>query len=317
VEGGRSLPSGKTPQDVHSCLKAFARVVKKRHAREVERKDFRRYVEHELGRGLQPKTVDKKVGHVRAVFNHAVKTDLLPSNPGANLYIPRPKQAAPSRLPFETEQLQAILDSSFFRPRRGRRHCTPGRGWMVLLGLYQGARLEELAQLRLDDVKAVNGVWCLKIHADGTGQRLKNAASRRTLPVHRAILNAGFLAYLVELRQRGERRLFPEFSADAHGRYGSTYSKAFSRLQRVELGLKDRRLVFHSLRHSFEDACREAELDGGVIDALMGHAPNYGRGYQYGSGDSVRRLKEAIDRIEYPGLEVPVFEGEDYVTKRS
>ena len=275
----------KSVQTVRACLDEFRRITHKRHALQVTRADFQRYVQSLQRKGNRPKTIGKKVGLVGAVFNHAVKVDLLSHHPGRQLFIPRPKLDVPSRAPFDRAHLQAILDSSFFVPRRGRRRRTAGYRWMILLALYQGARLEELAQLRLEDVVTVNDVLCLRIDtAESQGQRLKNSASRRLLPVHRVLVEVGFPAYVETLRRAGCRRLFPEFPADHHGRYGSAFSKAFIRLLRKELGILESCYVFHSFRHTFEDACREAELDAGVIDALMGHAANFGRGYQYGNG---------------------------------
>lgn len=48
------------------------------------------------------------------------------------------------------------------------------------------------------------------------------------------------------------------------------------------LKLEGRKLTFHSLRHDFRDAPREAEVEGALADYLMGHAQE-GMGAQYGA----------------------------------
>lgn len=47
----------------------------------------------------------------------------------------------------------------------------------ALLGLYTGARVSELGQLRLDDFVEEDGLPCIRISADGEGQSLKTDAS--------------------------------------------------------------------------------------------------------------------------------------------
>ena len=57
--------------------------------------------------------------------------------------------------------------------------------------------------------------------------------------------------------------------------------------------------TFHSLRHDFRDALREAEVEGALADYLMGHAQE-GMGAQYGSSrPSVARLSRAVSGVRY------------------
>ncbi len=77
---------------------------------------------------------------------------------------------------------------------------------------------------------------------------------------------------------------------------------------RVDLGIKDSRKVFHSFRHTYRDACREAGLDEELADALMGHSNTQKMGRRYGSSFSVGSLKKAADKIAYPGLEIPILQ---------
>jgi hypothetical protein len=49
-------------------------------------------------------------------------------------------------------------------PYRIRDH----RFWLPLLALFSGARLGELCQLSVDDVREIEGVWCLEITPGGS-----------------------------------------------------------------------------------------------------------------------------------------------------
>ena len=63
----------------------------------------------------------------------------------------------------------------------------------------------------------------------------------------------------------------------------------------------DRR-VFHSFRHSFRGALREARVSQDVADRLMGHADS-SMGGRYGRGFSVDVFAEAVNKISY-GLDL-------------
>jgi integrase len=56
--------------------------------------------------------------------------------------------------------------------------------WLPLLGLWTGARLEELGGLRVEDVKQEGSIPYIFIRATD-GRRLKNKGSERRVPSHR------------------------------------------------------------------------------------------------------------------------------------
>jgi hypothetical protein len=68
----------------------------------------------------------------------------------------------------------------------------PFHTWGPLIGLYTGARLNEISQLRLDDIIEIDGIWCIRIN-DGEGQQLKTRAAKRSIPIHRALIAHGLL----------------------------------------------------------------------------------------------------------------------------
>jgi hypothetical protein len=58
---------------------------------------------------------------------------------------------------------------------------------------------------------------------------------------------------------------------------------------------------FHNLRHNVEDALGNADVRKEVRDAIQGHGEN-GVSREYGSGYYVKTLNEAVQKIEYAGL---------------
>ncbi len=300
----------RTVEDVRRVLNDFRRSTGRKTAESVTRQDVIRYRDELIGRGLRPKTVAKKITFLCALFNVGINNGKLFVNPAQR--IPIPRSDSRHRLPFDLDELRRIFCSPLYTQgkRLGRRIGDAGV-WLPLLALYQGCRVEELAQLLVEDIQQIDGIWCVVIDDEseqqGTRKRLKNASSRRRLPLHPRIIDAGFLRYLDRLRNKGEIRLFPDLRPDRFGKYSAAFSKAFMKHIREELGITDRRKVFHSFRHTFRDACREAGLDEEISDALMGHSNTQRMGRRYGSTFSIRRLNEAIRRIHYPGLEIPVL----------
>ncbi|MFA9476451.1 MAG: tyrosine-type recombinase/integrase [Filomicrobium sp.] len=94
----------------------------------------------------------------------------------------------------------------------------------------------------------------------------------------------GLLDYREVCRSEDQTRVFPEMPTASDGYQSSAFSKRFSRyLQKC--GVKtDKRLSFHSFRHTIKDLMREAGIDRSGQDAICGHEDgsvqaSYGRGY--------------------------------------
>jgi integrase len=258
-------------------------------------------------RGLSWKTTEKRVSQIRSLYKRAVKARLLQENPALHVEVPKPRNPLPARVQYEQDDLECIFRSAIYtvgdRPSGGKGEAA---AWLPLLALYTGARLEELSQLRLDDIGNSDGIDFIRITDEGPHQKLKNKGSRRRIPMHSKLVKAGFLKYVERLRKAGEDRLFPELKQDSKGDWGGVWSKFWGKYARRSIGLDDKRKTFHSFRHTFKTACRHAGLTEEVHDALTGHSGG-GVGRRYGR-QSLQALSEAIARIEYPGVPVPRIE---------
>lgn len=84
-----------------------------------------------------------------------------------------------------------------------------------------------------------------------------------------AIIEAGFLDYLADVKTTGAERIFPWLTLTKQG-YGANVSKTFSR--RLEAaGIKTKALTFHSLRHTANRHLAEAGVDEAKRAAMLGH----------------------------------------------
>jgi hypothetical protein len=55
------------------------------------------------------------------------------------------------------------------------------------------------------------------------------------------------------------------------------------------------------MRGTVKDKLRDAEVSDGLNDAILGHG-QHTVAASYGEGHSLRRMKEALDRLEHPYL---------------
>jgi integrase len=153
-------------------------------------------------------------------------------------------------------------------------------------------------------VREDGGIAYLDINTLNEGKSLKTVGSRRKVPLHSELVRLGFLKYLKGRAREGEgARLFPNLRPDKNGTMTGTWSKWWGRYAR-QAGITDRRKVFHSFRHTFKDACRAAEIEEPIFDALQGHrGTTVSR--MYGEGYPLRVLAAAVEKISYPKVKFP------------
>ncbi|GGZ30463.1 hypothetical protein GCM10011273_15930 [Asticcacaulis endophyticus] len=172
-------------------------------------------------------------------------------------------------------------------------------------------RLNEICSLEPQDIIEVDGIPCFSVN-EGNDKHLKTDASRRLIPIHQSLLKMGILE-VCGIRQRdGSKKLFPELPRSKNGHYSVEFSKWYGRYSRPLINplmneKTDHKLfVCHSYRHCFRDALRDARIDEQLTVALGGwaSASKHEVHQNYGRGHSAHHLKEAIDLISYPGLDL-------------
>lgn len=261
-------------------------------------------------KALAPGSINKALGAVHAMLEWGHSNGFIPSetwaNPMRKLKVHDTADDKEARLPFSLDHLRLIF-GSLPQVTQGAPDRAGGEAarWLPILALFSGARLEELGQATVADVREEDGLPYLDLNTIAEGSRLKRRASRRKLPLHPEVIRCGFLDYVTSRRRAGDERLFPRLEADSSGKRTKGWSKWFGEYLDT-LDITDARLVFHSFRHSFKDATREVGMDDGVSNAIMGHSGG-GEGKRYGKrnkGYPVRVLAAAMAKIEYRGLDL-------------
>lgn len=269
----------------------------------LEKAQIRKFKDALTAKGLSPASIKKHLGAVRTVLGWAEENGLVEHNVAAGVGVREARVRREARLPYADADLKAIFSSPVYidgeRPKAGGGEAAY---WLPLLALYMGARLEEMGQALVSDVITVGGVLCLDINDRSEGKSVKTLSSRRTVPLHSELLRLGFKRYVATLNEGG--RLFPDLEQDQFDNWTGNWSKWWGRWGRQRLGIKDRRRVFHSFRHSFKAACRRAGIKEETHDLLTGHGGE-GGGRSYGreeySAELVKTLAKAIRKIDYKG----------------
>jgi integrase len=175
---------------------------------------------------------------------------------------------------------------------------------LVAMALYTGARLGELAQLLVADVRELHGVWIAHITREGSDLKsTKTEGSQRVVPIHPDLIKLGFLKYHASIAKRGEAQLFPEIKPDARGFFSGNPSRWFNKYFRQIKVKTGKDVNFHSFRHSAADAFRRAGIADEQFGPLLGHTKSTTTG-RYGimpEGILSQRVT-MIEAMAYPSI---------------
>jgi len=291
-----------TLDDYWQVLKAFADASGRKALHDISRKDVIAFRDQLLALGLSPTTATNRIGILKTLFNVGIGYELLTINPATQVKTHKP--AGKSRVAFSTDDLQRIFTSPIYTDNYlpqvgGREACY----WLPLLALFTGARVEELAQLLVKDVRYVAELGhYLNISDEAEHAKLKNASSRRRVPVHPILVACGFIDYVQQ--HKPAQLLFPHLKPNPRGKLGGYFTNFFSFYLRQRVRITDKRKVFHSFRHTFKDICRKVGIEEAVHDALTGHTNN-AVSRRYGNEQyPLEPLFAAMERYDIAGLDL-------------
>jgi integrase len=234
-------------------------------------------------------------------------------NPFSNMLIKNTKGQLKRRKPFTSEELQVLFMSPVYtgckgklpkeRLKAGNLILKNSLFWIPLIGLHSGMRLNEICQLYVSDIRYEQDILIFDINDDSDDKTLKNISSRRKIPLHHYLIQAGIYELAKEKEYQGEKRLFPDIPLSCKNTYSSIFSKRFAYLLKT-LALKKEGLCFHSLRHTFIDGMRNAGVERAITMAITGHSSGDVHG-GYGNGYNLKTLKKNLDKLRF--LEVECY----------
>ncbi|MBL4873736.1 MAG: site-specific integrase [Rhodobacteraceae bacterium] len=171
--------------------------------------------------------------------------------------------------------------------------------WATLIAMFTGARLNEVCQLQLKDIRQEGETWLFDFTEAGEDtKRLKSKAAQRRVPVHSQLIELGLLGYHTRLQVQEHDRLFPDYTYSPKQGYGDKLSKWFNRTFTKSLGIKSDAHVFHGLRHTFATRLNQADVETARIQFIIGHE-RLGVTHQVymKEGYSLQQTKDAVERF--------------------
>ncbi|WP_415886002.1 tyrosine-type recombinase/integrase [Neptuniibacter sp. QD37_6] len=244
---------------------------------------------------ISDQTAHNQFDKAKAVFNWAEREGYIDRSPFGDMTIKVNQRSKEARLPFSTEDLQAIFSQPVFTERKFTKNW---HYWVPLIGLYTGARISEICQLKLDEVSPKDGIPAFHIIADEEGRRLKNAASRRIIPIHQQLIDYGLLGYVNQMKAKGETMLFPELEGYASESWGNEPSKWFGNLKKRIITKDANRKTFHSFRHGMTDKLRLQQVQSHIISQLLGHEQESTTHSTYGS-EQIGVVQPALQQVDF------------------
>jgi integrase len=152
---------------------------------------------------LHPQTTNKYLQSYTALWAWAKDNGYAAENVFLGMTIARKKgQSKDKRDGFSEDQIHSIRDelstnSSGYVTKEYQK-------WGSLIGIYTGARLNEISQLLLTDIYEKEGLLCFDFNDDDEGKHIKTDSSKRLVPVHSYLIKMGLPGYVSALR--GARR---------------------------------------------------------------------------------------------------------------
>ena len=308
-------PKPKT-QDTHRAVaRWFYKRIGRKPVDQVTRQDVLDFKAKLLTEGQTAANIKMKLSRLRTLLQWAADNGHADSNAAHGIRIKDTQAAKNRRRPFDLAALNAIFASPVFatgeRPMQGRGEAAY---WLPLLALFTGARMEELGQLRPSDVVRLSYVdpegvdqhgWFINlIEVEGEdGTNLKTAESERVIPIHAELVRLGFVDFALASGEQKRDRLFHLLTPGPYGNFTHKWGQWFSTYLRKTCAVTDKRMTFHSFRHTFTDQVRRPDIPEGVQRQLVGHSSKDVH-EDYGSGYNLHWLVEAIKLYKIPGLKM-------------
>ena len=264
---------------------------------------FRSWLQ-ESDRGISKKTARDRLTAIKSLLVYAYRDlGLIDKQPWVGLDIRVPK--TPTRRSWKDEELQQLFGQPLFQAYdtpKGSKGGSDAAYWIPLLGLYTGARIGELAQLRTTDITDEDETPVLRI-TDEDGKRLKTDASRRSIPIHPELIRLGLLEYAKAIRKAGHESLWPILGIHPE-RPGLIISNWFGQY-RKSIGLTEAYPDFHSFRHLVRTRMSKGKIPEKAQDAITGHETQGSTGTRVYQGIDLEDRLEAIHSLSYSSISLP------------
>lgn len=251
---------------------------------------------------ISTESANKHILRITSLLHWCVQQSYVDKNYMAGMAVRIKKSTIDNRQPFNADDLNQLFSGPIYTDGKMRYSYY---FWLPLIGLYSGARIQEICQLELADIYEIDGILVFDINDNSETKRLKTQTSRRIIPVHNDLIALGLNRLLARRKRQKDKQLFPELHKHASDREGQSQpaSKWFARHKTKYGFATDGVKAFHSFRHTFIDELKGLNTPEHITASLAGHAHENITYGTYGGKDSVGKLNEYVQRIDYQGFD--------------
>ncbi len=243
--------------------------------------------------GRSDRTIrDVHLAALKALMSWLVGERRLVTNVASGFRIKVAKSVVERSRSLDDKEAALVLAASLESPsaKLGPKHAA-ARRWVPWLCAYTGARLNELTQIRKEDIVFEGDIAVLRITPEAGTVK---TGRYRLVPLHPHLKEQGFLDFV---RKSKVGPLFYEpLLKGSPERATPPFKKLGERLTRWarSIGLDDPRVdPFHGWRHRFKTVGRRTRIAPDVLDAIQGHVPR-SEGGNYGEFDVATMYGEIV-----------------------
>lgn len=300
-------PTAKTIDTAERVVSQFEEVCGNPPLLKLTRQDGLKFRDWLLTQGQAPRTAADRLGYVSRLIRFEMQEQQrVTANPWATIKIEGSRERVNLRKPIKADKLAALFSAPLFQAYDLPQVKTAGRDaayWIPVLGAYTGARVTELAQLLVSDIRQDGDLWCISIMDEQEWQSVKNSPSKRVIPMHHELVRLGLPEYAASMKQAGHERLFPMAPVSALNNAGGPFATWFSKLK-IAHGWGPEN-TFHSFRHTIETMLKRKKVYPFNINAYTGHKQQGGDADTTYSHPEPADLLDVAEAVQHEGLVLP------------
>lgn len=233
-------------------------------------------------------TVKTRVSDLSTLLEEAVRSGVLKANPFTNLKLRGYGKKGQHYTPLSDDLLWALF--SITKLPEDVKEI-----WAVLI--CTGMRLDEVALCKVHQIRSQDGIMYFELQ----NAEVKTRQSQRRIPICKTL--EPLISKLTNGKDSASRLFNFPVKSDGKSRASEKCSYWMDKADlKKRSGDPSARYTNHSLRGTFKDKMRDAEVGLEVHNAILGHDQS-SISASYGRGPSLRVMKDAIDKAVHPYLD--------------
>lgn len=205
-------------------------------------------------------------------------------------------------LPYKKEQLLEM-----FNPKHTYFKDNPDAFWACMIALFTGARINAAITLQYKDILVKDGINCIQFRSDHKIKQLKNEASERLVPIHKQLLDLGFVDYVNKQKAKSKAKDDDFIIKKCQTKSGEYNNKFFTRELspfftdiKVKTGNLDG-YDFHSFRKNLSIALQDAGIGTTYINDIIGWEGKTTMEQSY-SNHTLTQINDELNKFSYDFL---------------